>query len=59
MGGTRLRSRSVAEGRGSSVSDLDGASSPTLRLAAPRGLPPLVLGLKINNMIASHMWSLN
>lgn len=59
MSGTRLHSRSVAEGRRSPVSDPDCASSPTLSLPPPRAFPPLLLGLKISNTIAFHMWSLN
>lgn len=56
---TRLHSRSAAEEHKFPVPNLDCASSPSLSLASTRGFPPLVLSLKINNMIASHMWSLN
>lgn len=60
MSGTRLPDgRSAVEGRRSPVSDLVRASSQTLMLVLPRGFPLLVLALKINNVITSHMWSLN
>lgn len=57
ISGTRLHSRSAAEENKFPVPNLD--YSLTLSIAPTRGFPPLVLGLKINNVIAFHMWSLN